>query len=351
MTTQAQSGQTPFTFVHRADLYNLPPRARTCEIDLHGGFAVDKHAGSAIYYGMPGCGIMRIDADLQRQEIIDLPADLTPVNFHSTKIGEFDGKRRLILPANNDEKVVVLTLDGAVDFVLPRPVFEEYQSDETPYRPTDTVLVDDDLFIADGYGANFISVADINTRAWTGIFGGKSSAPNEDGKFATAHGINLNPVHHHLDIADRPSSRIQAHGPVGASWHRVRCRPRAPVRHRLRGAPGAPPAVIGCLPARSAGGRPVPIYIIDARPTNCFLDRAPQRRSASSERSIPQRGLPRPRWVTSSHLPVVNWGSICVAAGMKVPTEVEQHPLPTERVAESPATSTLRRIVALIGVQ
>ncbi|MCB0069994.1 MAG: hypothetical protein KDE20_00990 [Caldilineaceae bacterium] len=264
MTTQAQSGQTPFTFVHRADLYNLPPRARTCEIDLHGGFAVDKQAGSAIYYGMPGCGIMRIDADLQRQEIIDLPADLTPVNFHSTKIGEFDGKRRLILPANNDEKVVVLTLDGAVDFVLPRPVFEEYQSDETPYRPTDTVLVDDDLFIADGYGANFISVADINTRAWTGIFGGKSSVPDEDGKFATAHGINLNPVHHHLDIADRPSARIQAHGLDG----RFLASHKLPAGAYLCGIDyvehqGRRLAVIGCLQDPQEG-RPAPIYIIDA---------------------------------------------------------------------------------------
>ena len=264
MTTQAQSGQAPFTFVHRADLDNLPARARTCEIDLHGGFAVDKHGDGAIYYGMPGCGIMRIDADLQRQHIIDLPADLTPVNFHSTKIGEFDGKRRLILPANNDEKVVILTLDGAVDFVLPRPVFEEYQSAETPYRPTDTVLVDDDLFIADGYGANFISIADINTHAWTGIFGGKSAAPDENGKFATAHGINLNPVHHHLDIADRPSSRIQAHGldgrflashplPAGAYLCGIDY-----VEHQ-----GRRLAVIGCLQDPQEG-RPAPIYIVDA---------------------------------------------------------------------------------------
>ncbi|MEZ4612289.1 MAG: hypothetical protein R2838_18940 [Caldilineaceae bacterium] len=126
------------------------------------------------------------------------------------------------------------------------------------------MLVDDDLFIADGYGANFISVADINTRAWTGIFGGKSSAPDEDGKFATAHGINLNPVHHHLDIADRPSSRIQAHGldghflashklPAGAYLCGIDY-----VEHQ-----GRRLAVIGCLQDPQEG-RPAPIYIIDA---------------------------------------------------------------------------------------
>lgn len=253
------------SFFHRADLSNLPVAAREHEIHLHGGFAVDQRADRGeIYYGMPGCGIMRIDADLQRQHIIDLPDELRPLNFHSTKIAEFDGKRRLILPANGDEKVVILTLDGALDFVLPRPVFDEYQSADTPYRPTDTVLVDDSLFVADGYGSNYISVANVNTRAWTGIFGGKSATPDENGKFATAHGINVNPVHRHLDIADRPSSRIQAHGMDG----RFLASHKLPAGAFLCGLDyvthhGRALAVIGCLQDPQEG-RPAPIYIIDA---------------------------------------------------------------------------------------
>lgn len=265
MNKQQQSGDAPFKFVHRQDLATLPDAARDHEVNLHGGFAVDQRAGYGdVYYGMPGCGIMRVDADLGRQHIIDLPDELKPLNFHSTKLAEFDGKLRLILPANGDEKVVVLTLEGAVDFVLPRPVFEEYQSAETPYRPTDTVLVGEQLYIADGYGANYISVADVNTRAWTEIFGGKSGSADENGKFATAHGINLNPVHHHLDIADRPSSRIQAHGLSGhfLGSHKL---PRGAylcgidyVEYQGRWL-----AVIGCLQDPQEG-RPAPIYIIDA---------------------------------------------------------------------------------------
>ena len=122
-----------------------------------------------IYYGMPGTGIMRIDSDLQKQEIISLPDELTPLNFHGTKVGEFDGDRRLFLPANNDEMVVVLTLDGEVDFTLPRPIFDEYQAEDSVYKPTDTVLVGNRLYIADGYGSNYIISADVNTRQWTGI--------------------------------------------------------------------------------------------------------------------------------------------------------------------------------------
>ncbi len=216
MTSVKTSGQQPFAFVHREDLYNLPSAAQEQEVNLHGGFAVDPRNGyGQIYYGMPGVGIMRIDADLQKQEIIALPDELTPLNFHGAKIGEIDSNWRLFLPANNDEMVVVLTLDGVVDFTLPRPTFDEYQAEGAVYKPTDTVLVGNQLYIADGYGSNYITTADVNTREWTGIFGGKTEDPEEDGRFATAHGINVNPTHNQLDIADRPHSRIQVHSGEG----------------------------------------------------------------------------------------------------------------------------------------
>ncbi len=265
MSSEKMSGQAPFVFTQREDLTNLPSAAQEFEVNLHGGFAVDTRSGyGQIYYGMPGCGIMRIDADLQKQEIINLSDELTPLNFHSTKIGEFDGKQRLFLPSNNDEMVVVLNLEGEVDFILPRPIFDEYQDKEKPYKPTDTVLVGNQLYIADGYGSNYISIADVNTQKWLGIFGGKTEDPEENGKFATAHGINKNPIHHHLDIADRPHSRIQVHDGGGhfVASHKL---PSGAflcgisyLEHQDRWY-----AVIGCL-RDPVEGRPAPIYIIDA---------------------------------------------------------------------------------------
>jgi hypothetical protein len=265
MSSNKLSGQAPFVFTQREDLTNLPAAARDFEVDLHGGFDIDKRPGyGQIYYGMPGCGIMRIDADLQRQEIINLPDELRPLNFHSTKIGDFDGQQRLFLPADSAEKVVVLTLEGEVDFILPRPVFDEYQDQEKPYNPTDTLLVGNQLYIADGYGSNYITRADTTTQKWTGIFGGKTEDPEENGKFATAHGINQNPIHQHLDIADRPHSRIQVHDGAGrfVDSHKL---PSGAylcgisyLEHQDRWY-----AVIGCLQDPEEG-RPAPIYIIDA---------------------------------------------------------------------------------------
>ncbi len=61
----------------RRSVHSLPAAARAQEVNLHGGFAVDPRPGHGqIYYGMPGCGILRVDPDLQRQEIIRLPDNL-----------------------------------------------------------------------------------------------------------------------------------------------------------------------------------------------------------------------------------------------------------------------------------
>ena len=179
------TGQAPFTFSLCDDLYTLPERARPNEVDLHGGFAVDPKGGS-IYYGMPGCGIMRISADLTSQDIIDLPSDLQPLNFHSTKIIEFDGNQRLVLPANDDEMVVLLDMDGNVDFRLSRPEFDEYRDAEVPYKPTDTAFADGTLFVADGYGANHISAVDLQRKKGGNLtVAGKTEDPHAEGLFGT----------------------------------------------------------------------------------------------------------------------------------------------------------------------
>ena len=189
-----QSGQAPFAFAYRDDLHTVPSQAVGYEVNLHGGFALDERPGFGhIFYGMPGCGLVRVEGDLGQQTLIQLPAELAPLNFHGTTIGTFDGKRRLFLPANSAALVAVLSLEGELEFVLPRPEFEAYQAADTPFNPTATVLMGTELFVADGYGANYITAADVITRRWTRIFGGKADSPGVDGRFTTAHGISRQP--------------------------------------------------------------------------------------------------------------------------------------------------------------
>ena len=214
------SGNEPFEFVWRPDLRKLPQSVVEFEVNLHGGFATDNRPGFGHkYYGMPGAGIMRIDPDLQHQELIKLPRNLTDVNFHGTELGEIDGNLRLILPANADEMVAIITLEGEVDFILSRPEFEQYQNKETEFNPTSVALVDDQIFVADGYGSNYISVADGKHGKWVDIFGGKTSDRYAAGLYGTAHGIANHPHHNHLVIADRPHSRVQTHHHHGGHIH------------------------------------------------------------------------------------------------------------------------------------
>ena len=258
------SGQGNFKFALCSDLYNLPEKAKSCEVDLHGGFAVDSIAGGSIYYGMPGCGIMKVSEDLSSQEIIDLPSDLTPINFHSTKLIEFDGKKRLVLPANGDEMVVVLGLDGNVDFRLSRPEFDEYQDSEAQFNPTDTAFANGLLYVADGYGSNYISTADVTRKSWKKLFAGKTTDPKAPGLFGTAHGLNPHPNGQYLSIADRPHSRFQhfSHSGHFHSSHEIPHGSRPCGIDFIR-YNGKNFALVGSLDDPQEG-RAAPIYILDA---------------------------------------------------------------------------------------
>ena len=262
----SQSGDTPYSFVHRPDFHVLPDVTLPCEVNLHGTFATDRREGfGQLYYGMPGCGILRIDPDLSTQDLITIPDKLKPMNFHSTKLAEFDGQWRLFLPANNDELVVILTLDGEIDFTLSRPEFEEYQHEKARFSPTDTLLMGEELLVTDGYGSNYINKADMQSMRWSGLFGGFTKDWHEHGKFATAHGISRHHHHHHhVMISDRPMSRIEEYNPDG-TFIDTHALPRGawPCGLDVMHHDGRHLGVIGSL-IDPEEGTPAPIYIIDA---------------------------------------------------------------------------------------
>lgn len=261
-----RSGESPWRFRLCPDLYSLPEAALAHEVKLHGGFAVDKRPGQGeLYYGMPGVGLLRIGADLTTQSRLDLPPNLVDVNFHSTKLGEFEGASCLFLPADAHASIVVATLEGQVVHVFSQPEYAEYLGGSQTFRPTDTAQVGDTLWVADGYGANYIHAAHLPTRRWQGRFGGRTTDPTAVGHFGTAHGMNVAPHHHHqLTIADRPHARLAVVDARDGAWQAAYSLPAGSkpcgidyVQHRGRWL-----AVVGSLDDPLLG-RPAPIYILD----------------------------------------------------------------------------------------
>jgi hypothetical protein len=259
------SGQAPFRFAHRPDLSALPDRPSRSAVELHGTFAEDRRGGCGqLYYGMPGCGVMRVSADLTTHETIPLPAGLRDTNFHSTRLGQFDGEMRLIMPANNDAMVAVLSLEGDLQFVLPRPEFEGYTDAEKPYRPTDAVLVGERLFVADGYGSNYINVASLESRRWISTFGGAAAGSDDHSGFGTAHGLAQDPLLEQLTIADRLHSRFEIYTTAGSFVRSFALPPGSrPCGIDFSGTGSECHAVVGSLDDPQEG-RPAPIYILDA---------------------------------------------------------------------------------------
>ena len=223
------SGQAPFAFSLCEDLHTLPEAARACEVDLHGGFAVDPSPGGHIYYGMPGCGLMAIaprpEQPGDHRAALRPEADQLP-RHHADRV-----RRQAAAGAARQQrrKGVVISLDGNLDYVLSRPEFDEYQDAETPYKPTDTAFADGTLYVADGYGANYISTVDPGQGRWQGDLrrqdrrpegrrtvrhrswpGGTSGRPSSVNRRPTACPLSALQSRRPLPLLARHSGRLQA---------------------------------------------------------------------------------------------------------------------------------------------
>ncbi len=208
-----QSGSMPYRFTYRDDLHVLPAGTQDAEVNLHGTFAEDRSADDRVlYYGMPGKGLVRIEADMRVQTLMPLPDPLQTQNIHSTRLVTFNGEKLLVLTANDAGLVAMVTLDGDLKLLLDRPDTAPYIAEDVRYVPTDTLLIDDTLYVTDGYGANVISAYDLRSHTWTAHFGSKNTEKAVDGQFGTAHGIALLPDDSNFIIADRYHSRLQVHG-------------------------------------------------------------------------------------------------------------------------------------------
>jgi len=147
----------------------------------HGGAAIDR------------TGNIYVTTDTARGIVVFSPNGrfsraFGPTRIHALEVREENGTEFLYCARPSDHEVVKIGLDGAVIWSIHAPMESGLYKDEKGFKPCAvTVAPDGSVFVADGYGSNFVLKFDTD-RKFIKAFGGPGEA---DGKFKTCHGIAL----------------------------------------------------------------------------------------------------------------------------------------------------------------
>lgn len=149
----------------------------------HGGTVVDK------------AGNIYVTTDTDRGIVVFSPQGkflrgTGPTRIHGLEIRDEDGTEYIYGARPLEHEVIKIKLTGetvwSIGFPKDVPFYTEKES--KAFQPCAvTVAPDGSIFIADGYGSNFILKYD-RQRKFVKIFGGEGT---EEGKFKTCHGIAL----------------------------------------------------------------------------------------------------------------------------------------------------------------
>jgi peptidylamidoglycolate lyase len=103
---------------------------------------------------------------------------------------EADGREFLYI-TDSSGRVVKTTLEGEILLELATPLALAVYKPGELYSPTETAVgPNGDIYVADGYGSQFI-LRYSSAGKFIGKFGGRSTQPINPGKFMQAHGIAL----------------------------------------------------------------------------------------------------------------------------------------------------------------
>src|SRR5438093_4212736 len=147
----------------------------------HGGVVVDK------------AGNIYVSTDTERGIVVFSPAGkflraIGPTRIHGLEVREENGMEYLYCARHTDHEVVKLKLDGEQVWAIHFPPEAGIYKDEKGFNPCAvTVAPDGSIFVADGYGSNYVLKFD-KDRKFVKAFGGPGEA---EGKFKTCHGIGL----------------------------------------------------------------------------------------------------------------------------------------------------------------
>ena len=109
---------------------------------------------------------------------------------HGLTIHQESGTEFLYL-TDTGGRIIKTTLEGKPVLELPHPAKCGAYSERDPYSPTETAVAPNgDIYVADGYGSQFILRFDRGGK-FLAKFGGKSTQPTNPGKFMQAHGVAI----------------------------------------------------------------------------------------------------------------------------------------------------------------
>jgi DNA-binding beta-propeller fold protein YncE len=167
----------------------------------HGGLVVDK-AGQVYVTTDTKRGIAIYSAGGKFLRAVG------PTRIHGLELREEQGVEYIYAARPSEHEVIKLKLSGEQEWALHFPEEAGLYKDAKGFNPCAvTVAPDGSIFVADGYGANYVLKFDAN-RKFVKAFGGKGEA---EGKFNTCHGIALDtrgekPL---LFVCNRNNNRVE----------------------------------------------------------------------------------------------------------------------------------------------
>jgi len=170
----------------------------------HGGAAVDR------------AGNVYVSTDTARGILVFGPDGKYVRNFGPTQIHglhlQREGDSEFLYAARpSAHEVLKIKTDGTVAWTMGYPESSGVYTKAEEFNPTNIVaLPDGTLFVADGYGKNYIHKYD-RDRKYIKSFGGPGGTPAEDGKFNRCHGLatDLRGPKPMLIVCNRESGRVE----------------------------------------------------------------------------------------------------------------------------------------------
>jgi DNA-binding beta-propeller fold protein YncE len=167
----------------------------------HGGVVIDK------------AGNIYVTTDTERGVVVFSPNGkylraFGPSGIHGLEIRSEHGKEYIYGARPNSHEVIKLTMEGEREWTITYPKESEIYKNADAFKPCAvTVGPDDSIYIADGYGANYVLKYDKGHK-FVKAFGGPGA---EEGKFNTCHGIALDkrqgkPL---LFVCNRNNNRVE----------------------------------------------------------------------------------------------------------------------------------------------